>query len=76
MPVEVASWALRLTLAGAYVGFLVWLYRCELAHWQREHGDDGRTRLRWAVLLAPLYVLFLYETRHRREERQASESHS
>ena len=76
MPVEIASWALRLTLAGTYFGFLLWLYRSELSHWQREHGDDGRTLLRWAVLLAPLYVLFLYETRHRREGRQASESHS
>jgi hypothetical protein len=55
------------------VGFLVWLYRAEVPHWRCEHGDDGRSRLRWAIILAPIYVLFLYETRHRRSTHQPSE---
>lgn len=65
MDPAVATWLMRLTLVAGLVLPLVVLYRRELPHWEGESGPMGRRRLRWAIVLAPLYVYYLRRQRLR-----------
>lgn len=59
------TWLVRLTFVTCMAIPLVVLYRRELPYWERESGALGRRRLRWAVVLAPLYVYYLRRQRLR-----------